>query len=133
MLTNIGVSHVEHQKALRKRPATLQFGRRISLLLHNFVYQLCTMRPLIALAESCTLLQVEGIAIDEEGLAFMGELGESTTLRHVVQLLTPSMMLAKTNGRDTVSRGDLEELASLFHDAKFSAKLLAEQADKYIT
>ena len=78
-------------------------------------------------------IQVEGIAIDEEGLAFMGELGENTTLRHVVQLLTPSMMLAKTNGRDTVSRGDLEELASLFHDAKYSAKLLAEQADKYIT
>ncbi|KAK9834430.1 hypothetical protein WJX74_001589 [Apatococcus lobatus] len=77
--------------------------------------------------------QVEGIAIDEEGLAFMGELGESTTLRHVVQLLTPSMMLAKTNGRDAVSKGDLEELASLFHDAKYSAKLLAEQADKYIT
>ncbi|KAK9864762.1 hypothetical protein WJX84_002327 [Apatococcus fuscideae] len=77
--------------------------------------------------------QIEGIGIDEEGLAFMGELGENTTLRHVVQLLTPSMMLAKTNGRDTVSRGDLEELASLFHDAKYSAKLLAEQADKYIT
>lgn len=89
-------------------------------------------------AQSCdhtlpACLQVEGIAIDEEGLAFMGELGENTTLRHVVQLLTPSMVLAKTNGRDTVSKGDLEELAHLFHDAKFSAKLLAEQADKYIT
>ena len=79
------------------------------------------------------IAQVEGIAIDEEGLAFMGELGENTTLRHVVQLLTPAMMLAKTNGRDTVSKGDLEELALLFHDAKYSAKLLAEQADKYIT
>jgi RuvB-like protein 1 (pontin 52) len=42
-------------------------------------------------------------------------------------------MLAKTNGRDGISRGDLEEADGLFHDAKFSARLLHEQADKYIT
>lgn len=53
--------------------------------------------------------------------------------RHVVQLLTPASVLAKTNGRDTISRGDLDEVAALFHDAKASAQLLAEQADKYIT
>lgn len=51
----------------------------------------------------------------------------------VLQLLTPSYMLSKTNGRDSISKGDLEEAASLFHDAKYSARMLAEQADKYIT
>lgn len=51
----------------------------------------------------------------------------------VLQLLTPSFMLAKTNGRDGISRGDLEEADSLFHDAKYSARMLHEQADKYIT
>lgn len=76
---------------------------------------------------------MEGIGIDEESLAFMGEVGERTSLRHAVQLLTPAMMLARTNGRDEISRGDLDECDSLFHDAKFSAKLLAEQADKYIS
>ncbi len=50
-----------------------------------------------------------------------------------MQLLTPASVLAKTNGRDTISRGDLDEVAALFHDAKASAQLLAEQADKYIT
>jgi RuvB-like protein 1 (pontin 52) len=53
--------------------------------------------------------------------------------RAVLQLLTPSFMLSKTNGRDGISKGDLEEAASLFHDAKYSARMLAEQADKYIT
>jgi len=43
------------------------------------------------------------------------------------------MMLARTNGREEITRGDLEEVSSLFHDAKQSAKLLAEQADKYIS
>lgn len=35
--------------------------------------------------------------------------------------------------REEISRGDLDEVDSLFHDAKFSARLLAEQADKYIS
>ncbi|KAG1674724.1 hypothetical protein FOA52_013559 [Chlamydomonas sp. UWO 241] len=77
--------------------------------------------------------QVEGIAIDEESLAFLGEIGERTSLRHSVQLLTPAMMLARTNGREEIGRGDLEECNVLFHDAKYSAKLLAEQADKFIS
>jgi RuvB-like protein 1 (pontin 52) len=51
----------------------------------------------------------------------------------LLQLLTPSFMLSKTNGRDAISRGDLEEADSLFHDAKYSARMLHEQADKYIT
>jgi RuvB-like protein 1 (pontin 52) len=79
------------------------------------------------------VLQVEGIEIDEESLAYLGEIGERTSLRHAVQLLTPSAMLAKTNGRDAISKGDLEESDGLFHDAKSSARLLHEQADKYIT
>lgn len=55
------------------------------------------------------------------------------TQSNAPQLLTPSMMLARTNGREEISRGDLEEADGLFHDAKSSAKLLAEQADRYIS
>ncbi len=76
---------------------------------------------------------MEGIGIDEESLAQLGKIGERTSLRHAVQLLTPAATLARTNGRDDIGRGDLEEIDGLFHDAKASAKLLAEQADKYIT
>mmetsp|Transcript_4500 Transcript_4500/g.7592 ORF Transcript_4500/g.7592 Transcript_4500/m.7592 type:complete len:456 (-) Transcript_4500:316-1683(-) len=77
--------------------------------------------------------QVEGLGIDEESLAFLGEIGERTSLRHSVQLLTPAFMLARSNGREEIARADLEECDSLFHDAKASAKLLAEQADKFIS
>jgi RuvB-like protein 1 (pontin 52) len=84
-------------------------------------------------AASSHQCQVEGIDIDEESLAYLGEIGERTSLRHAVQLLTPSFMLAKTNGREGISKGDLEEADQLFHDAKYSAKLLHEQADKFIT
>jgi RuvB-like protein 1 len=77
--------------------------------------------------------QVEGIGIDEESVAYLGELGEQTSLRHAVQLMTPAMMLARTNGRDTICKSDVAEVHELFHDAKRSATLLREQADKYIS
>ncbi|KAG2483592.1 hypothetical protein HYH03_017534 [Edaphochlamys debaryana] len=98
------------------------------VIIRTLPYSLAEMVQILAIRA-----QVEGLGIDEESLAFLGEVGERTSLRHAVQLLTPASMLARTNGRDTISRGDLEEIDNLFHDAKYSARLLAEQADKYIS
>lgn len=75
----------------------------------------------------------EGLTIEEDALVLLGEIGANTSLRYVVQLLTPAAMLAKTAGRESITREDVEETDSLFFDAKSSAKLLAEQADKYIS
>mmetsp|Transcript_52747 Transcript_52747/g.136213 ORF Transcript_52747/g.136213 Transcript_52747/m.136213 type:complete len:246 (+) Transcript_52747:3-740(+) len=75
----------------------------------------------------------EGLTIEEDALAMLGEIGANTSLRYVVQLLTPSSILAHTSGRESITREDIEEIDSLFYDAKSSAKLLAEQADKYIS
>jgi RuvB-like protein 1 (pontin 52) len=77
--------------------------------------------------------QTEGLTVEEEALELLGEIGVNTSLRYVVQLLTPSAILAKTSGREVITRGDVEEIDSLFFDAKSSAKLLAEHADKYIS
>ena len=35
-------------------------------------------------------------------------------------------------GRESINRQDVEEINELFYDAKSSAKLLAEQDDKYM-
>ena len=78
-------------------------------------------------------VQVEVIQIDKDSLTQLGQIAESTSLRHAVQLLTPAAMMAKTNGRDGILLSDLGDVSSLFHDAKYSAKLLAEQADKYVS
>ena len=75
----------------------------------------------------------EGLRVDEESLARLGEIGDATSLRHAVQLLTPAAVMAKTNGREEIVLGDLEEVGDLFLDAKASAKLLTEQADKYLS
>ena len=52
--------------------------------------------------------------------------------RYAVQLLTPARIMAGTMGRERVSVADVEEIDTLFFDAKASAKLLAEQEDKYL-
>merc|ERR1711934_193587 len=77
--------------------------------------------------------QTEGLEMDQEGIELLGEIGQNTSLRYVVQLMTPASVLAKTNGRDNVTREDIEEIDQLFYDAKSSAKLLAANADKYIS
>lgn len=54
------------------------------------------------------------------------------SFRYSVQLLTPSNLLARINGKDSISKEEIEEINKLFYDAKASAKILAEQEDKYM-
>ncbi|EOY33372.1 P-loop containing nucleoside triphosphate hydrolases superfamily protein isoform 1 [Theobroma cacao] len=77
--------------------------------------------------------QVEELVVDEESLAFLGEMGQSTSLRHAVQLLSPAGIVAKMNGRDSICKADLEEVSKLYIDAKSSAKILQEQQEKFIS
>merc|ERR1712022_12378 len=76
--------------------------------------------------------QVEGIQVEEEAYAYLGEIGVRSTLRYAVQLLTPCKVLVRTNGRDIICKDDIEEIDSLFYDAKASAKLLIEQQAGYL-
>lgn len=71
---------------------------------------------------------VERIPLETEALQHLSTLGEATSLRYVVQLLTPSMIIAKTNGRDKVEKKDVVEAAGLFLDAKSSARILQTTA-----
>ncbi|CAG2219407.1 INO80H [Mytilus edulis] len=74
----------------------------------------------------------ENITLDEDSALSLGKIGVQTTLRYSVQLLTPSNLLARINGKDAISKEEIEEINKLFYDAKASAKILAEQEDKYM-
>ncbi|XP_013775343.1 ruvB-like 1 [Limulus polyphemus] len=76
--------------------------------------------------------QTEGIEIDEESLISLGDLGTKSTLRYAVQMLSPASLFAKVSGRVSIKKDDIKEVAELFHDAKSSAKILAQQDDKYM-
>jgi len=75
----------------------------------------------------------EGINLEDEALAELGKIGARTSLRYVVLLLTPAKILADTQGKTTISKTDILEVVSLFHDAKASAKILTEFSSKYVS
>jgi len=75
---------------------------------------------------------IEGLTVDDEALALLGQIGTKTSLRYVVQLLTPSNIIARTNGKTTINKEEVEEAASLFLDAKASAKMLKEKEAMYL-
>jgi RuvB-like protein 1 (pontin 52) len=90
-----------------------------------------------SLTEVISILSIraitESIDLEEEALAELGKIGARTSLRYVVQLLTPSKILADSQGRTKVDKSDVQEINSIFFDAKSSAKLLQEQSAKYIS
>lgn len=76
--------------------------------------------------------QIEGITMDQEALDAIGDLGTKTTLRYAVQCLTPAYLLAKINGKESITKDDVKEITELFYDAKASAKILQEQGAKFM-
>ena len=75
----------------------------------------------------------ENIEIEEDALATLAAVGTRTSLRFVVQLISPAFVLAQTLGKLKISKDEVEEIQGLFYDGKASAKILMEQADKYIS
>jgi len=71
-------------------------------------------------------IQTEGLSVDDEAIAHLGEIGNKTTLRYAVQLMTPANQSAKVNGRSQIIKEDVLDIAELFLDAKRSAKFLTE-------
>ena len=66
----------------------------------------------------------EGIEIEEDALAQLASIGTRTSLRYVVQLITPSQILAQTLGKLKISSEEVTEISGLFYDGKSSAKIL---------
>ena len=76
--------------------------------------------------------KVEGLKIEADALSELGAIGEATSLRFALQLLTPANIIAALQGRGEISLDDIIATRSLFHDAKVSAKLLSVNADQYV-
>ncbi|KIV98141.1 RuvB-like helicase 1 [Exophiala mesophila] len=71
--------------------------------------------------------KTEGLAISDSAVERVAGHGTSVSLRYALQLLTPSSILAKVNGRSEITPEDVAECEDLFIDARRSAKV-AEQA-----
>lgn len=97
------------------------------LIIRTYPYAVKEMKSILKIRAD-----TEGINIDEAALDQLSQIGTSTSLRYIVQLLTPAAILARTNGKPAITVDEIQDCATLFMDAKRSAKMLAEQAQGYL-
>ena len=91
------------------------------LIVRTMPYSLDEMVQILSIRAA-----VEKIEVDMASLKTLGEIGERTSLRYAVQMLTPSRIIAETSGRTQISSEDILEVDRLFFDGKASAKFLAK-------
>jgi RuvB-like protein 1 (pontin 52) len=124
--TNRGICTVRGTDVLSPHGVPVDLLDRM-LIIRTLVYPIEEVIQIIAIRAA-----TEGIVVDEDALVALGEIGERTSLRFAVQLLTPSRILAGTHGRESITAEDVRDIGALFYDAKQSAKILAASADKYL-
>ncbi|CAF4164123.1 unnamed protein product, partial [Rotaria magnacalcarata] len=71
--------------------------------------------------------KVEHIDVTDESLQSLADIGNVSTLRYAVQLMTPANILARINGKDQIEKEEIDEVRDLFLDAKSSALLLKQE------
>eukprot|EP01084_Bolivina_argentea_P120130 212938_1 len=76
--------------------------------------------------------KIEGIKINQKALNKLAKHGDNTSLRHSVNLLTPSKILAKSDYREEINCNDIQESIELFLDAHESALKLRQKGAKFL-
>lgn len=97
------------------------------LIIRTYPYRVAEMKAILKIRA-----ETESINIEEAALEALSKIGEQTSLRYIVQLLTPASILARTMGKSSISVDEIADCAKLFMDAKSSARMLAEQKEGYL-
>ena len=74
----------------------------------------------------------EKVKLSEKALEKLTDIGEQRTLRYAVQLLTPSHIIAKEDGRSEIMPEDVERAVKLFSDVSRSVEELERWKEKYL-
>eukprot|EP01117_Protostelium_nocturnum_P006447 TRINITY_DN2323_c0_g1_i1.p1 TRINITY_DN2323_c0_g1~~TRINITY_DN2323_c0_g1_i1.p1 ORF type:complete len:459 (-),score=169.23 TRINITY_DN2323_c0_g1_i1:21-1397(-) len=124
--TNRGISKIKGSDVVSPHGIPLDLLDRL-MIIRTLPYSLQEMMQILSIRAS-----IEGINIDDEGIGHLGNIGTKTSLRYATQLLTPSNILAKMNGKTCITKDEVNEIQSLFLDAKSSSKMLLDHSKKYL-
>lgn len=97
------------------------------LIIRTYPYTQAEIKQICAIRA-----ETEHVKINDAALEKLSEIGNDTSLRYVVQLLTPCKILCDTNARTVIEESDVVQANQLFMDAKTSAQLLAKYQDRYL-
>ncbi|KAH8582433.1 Ruv DNA-helicase-related [Cryptosporidium sp. chipmunk genotype I] len=124
--TNRGVCTVRGTDMLSSHGIPVDLLDRL-LIIRTVPYNIEEMIRIVSIR-----CDIEGIKMDKESLQLIGEIGSSTSLRYICQLLTPANIIANTFGRETICKSDIQEVDNLFFDSNASARRLAEDSSSFI-
>ena len=68
--------------------------------------------------------KTENLNLSDDAFRLLGAIGQKTSLRYAIQLLTPANIIAETQGRSQILPDDVSQVDDLFMDGKASAKFL---------
>ncbi len=74
----------------------------------------------------------EEIELEDEALEKLAEIGEERSLRYAMQLMAPARVLAELNGREKVTKEDVEEAEKRFIDLKRSVEYVEQLKDRFL-
>jgi len=97
------------------------------LIIRTMPYSLSEIEQIIKLRA-----QTEGLAIEDSAMSALSTIGNTTTLRYAIQLLTPAYQNCKVNGRSHITKEDIDDVSKLFLDAKRSVKFMSEKNNKFM-
>ncbi len=117
--TNRGVCKIRGTDVLAPHGVPVDLLDRM-LIVRTMPYSVEEMIQIVSIRAN-----VEGIEVHTDALRALGEIGARTSLRYTVQMLTPSRIIAETDGRTIINEEDVREVDRLFFDGKASARLLA--------
>lgn len=126
LATNRGICTIRGTDMISPHGIPIDLLDRL-LIIKTTNYGLEELMKILAIRAS-----TESIKLSPEALAKLGEIGNETSLRYCVQLLTPAWVLANTKGRTEITEEEILDVHGLFYDAKRSAKHLSDNADGFI-
>jgi TBP-interacting protein len=74
----------------------------------------------------------ENVKLSDDALEALTKIGTETSLRYAVQLLAPSLEIAKYQGRDVVTSEDVKRVHEMFIDVKRSVSYLKKYEEMFL-
>jgi len=118
--TNRGVTKIRGTDAVAPHGMPLDLLDRL-LIIVTRKYQEDEIREILKIRA-----KEEKVNLTPEALEELVKLGTQRSLRYAVQLLTPCRILAESEGRKEISKGDVIKASKLFVDVRASAEYLSK-------
>lgn len=128
--TNRGVAEVRGTNVKAAHGIPVDLMDRL-MIVRTLPYGRDELRQIVKLRAEVEV-ESEGVRVEDGAVELLAEIARDCSLRYGLQLLTPVCTLVKAVGKDSVSVSDVEEVKTLFLDAKRSAQILREHSERYL-